>query len=388
MSILKFSVLAGLLLAACGGSDSGPPSTAFALTSIEGISYTANVTVGGSQTFDVIVDTGSTTLAVAGASCSDCNVTPAYSPGSSAMDQHSTSTSTYGDMTSWNAENFSDSVAITGDTAVTMRFAEITSQNGFFRQGFPNQGILGMGGHLTAVSGTDSYDELRMKAGLSENFAVQLCANDGTLWFGGADPAHEASAEQVTPMIPISSQQPFYAVNINSGSAGSTSIGLSGEAVVDTGTSIMVMSPDATNALISQITSAPGYQQLFGGQPLSGDPSSIDCLSSTATSDQVDAMLPPLSITLNDTNNGTFTLTASATQSYFLPVGGQYCFGVAAVSGIPITILGDTFMRAFVTTFDVENSQIRFAPQKGCDSAAIVRTRSKTGHLPWMIRGH
>ena len=390
MSIAKCSVLTGVLLAACGGGDSGP-GLGYSLTSVEGIAYTANITVGGSQAFDVIVDTGSTSLAIAGASCSTCNVMPAYTPGSSGMDQHTTSSSMYGDGTSWNAENFSDSVAITGDSAVEMRFASITAESTqppFFRMGFPNQGILGFGTHLTAVPGTDSYDELRMGAGLSENFAMQLCANAGTLWFGGPDPSHEASAEQATPMVPISSSQPFYEVSVNSAAVGSASIGLSGDAVVDSGTSIMVMSPDATNAMITQITSAPGYHQLFGTQALTGDATNITCLTSSATSDQVDAMLPPLTVTLADTNNGTFTLSSPATQSYFIPVGGEYCFGVASVANIPVTILGDSFLRGFVTVFDVERSQIRFAPQAGCDSSSVVRSRTTTGHMPWLIQGH
>jgi len=392
MAIAKSSILASMLLLAACGSDngSGGSGTDYALTSVEGLAYTTNITVGGSQTFDVIFDTGSTSLAIAGASCGDCNVMPAYTPGSSGQDQHTTSQSQYGDMTSWNAENFSDSVAITGDSPVTMRFASITSQSTnppFFRPGFPDQGIIGFGAPITAVPGTDSYDQQRMTAGRSENFAVQLCANNGSLWFGGADPSHEASAEQATPMVPINNMQPYYAVDIKSAGAGSASIGLSGEAVVDTGTSIMVMSSDATNALISQITSAPGYQQLFGSQTLSGDASSIDCLTSSATSAQVDAMLPPLTITLADTNNGTFTLSSPATQSYFIPVGGEYCFGVAAVTGLP-TILGDAFLRGYVTVFDVEREQVRFATQQGCDSQSVVRTRTTTGHLPWMIQGH
>jgi hypothetical protein len=374
------------LVAACGGggSSSSPPSTGFALTSIEDLSYTANITVGGSQTFDVIIDTGSTTLGLAGSTCSNCGVTPSYTPGSSAMDQHTTSSAEYGDMSMWMAENFSDSVAITGDTAVTMRFADITSQTGFFRPGFPNQGIMGFAGQRIASPGTDSYIAQRMTAGLVENFAFQLCSDDGTLWFGSADPSAEASPEQHTPMVPITNSQPYYELGINSANVGSASIGLSGNAVVDTGTSIMVLSSAVVNAMISQITSASGYATIFGTQTLTGDASAIDCLNASATPDQVDAALPPFSITLPDTNNGSFTLTVPATQSYLVPISGQYCFGVASVDGLP-TILGDSFLRGFVTTFDVESSQFGLAPQQGCAAPSVVRDR--VGHSPWRIRG-
>jgi hypothetical protein len=382
MSFVKLA-LAFTLVAACGGGNSSSStSTGFQLTSIQSVSYTANITVGGKQTFDVIVDTGSTTLGIAGSMCSNCGVTPAYTPGSSAMDQHTTSTAEYGDMSMWMAENFSDTVEITGDTAVTMRFADITSQTGFFHPGFPNQGIMGFGGQRIASPGTDSYIAERMMAGLSENFAFQLCPDDGTLWFGAADPSAEASPEQTTPMVPITNSQPYYELGINSASLGSASIGLSGDAVVDTGTSVMVLSSAVVNAMISQITSASGYATIFGTQTLTGSSSDIDCLNATATPDQVDAALPPFSITLPDASNGSFTLTVPATQSYFVPISGQYCFGVASVDGLP-TILGDAFLRGFVTTFDVENSQFDLAPQQGCAAASVERDRK--GHLPWRI---
>ncbi len=384
MSFVKISLVLALVAACGGGNSSSSTSTGYPLTSIESVSYTANITVGGKQTFDVIVDTGSTTLGLAGSTCSNCGVTPAYTPGSSAMDQHTTSSAEYGDMSMWMAENFSDTVAITGDTAVTMRFANITSQTGFFHQGFPNQGILGFAGQQIAAPGTDSYIAKRMMAGLGENFAFQLCPDDGTLWFGSADPSAEASPEQNTPMVPITNSQPYYELSINSANVGSASIGLSGDAVVDTGTSIMVMSSATVNAMISQITGASGYATIFGTQTLTGDATAIDCLNATATPDQVDAALPPFSITLPDTSNGSFTLTVPATQSYFVPISGQYCFGVASVDGLP-TILGDAFLRGFVTTFDVENSQFGLAPQQGCAAPSIARDRK--GHLPWRIRG-
>src|SRR5580704_8695310 len=214
---------------------------------------------------------------------------------------------------------------------------------------------MGFGGQRIASPGTDSYIAERMMAGLSENFAFQLCPDDGTLWFGAADPSAEASPEQTTPMVPITNSQPYYELGINSASLGSASIGLSGDAVVDTGTSVMVLSSAVVNAMISQITSASGYATIFGTQTLTGSSSDIDCLNATATPDQVDAALPPFSI----------TLPVPATQSYFVPISGQYCFGVASVDGLP-TILGDAFLRGFVTTFDVENSQFDLAPQQGC----------------------
>src|SRR6478752_2829192 len=49
---------------------------AIPLTALGG-GYSAKLSLGG-QSFDVIVDTGSTTTAVASATCTNCGVTPAY----------------------------------------------------------------------------------------------------------------------------------------------------------------------------------------------------------------------------------------------------------------------------------------------------------------------
>jgi Eukaryotic aspartyl protease len=391
MSFLKQACVV-VLLAGCGGGgggdDDGSASMGFALTSVEGITYTTNITIGGSQKFDVVLDTGSTTLAVAGTSCSNCGVTPAYSPGATGSDQHSTSTAMYGDQSMWQAENFSDTVAITGDSSLTMRFASITSQTGFFRQGVPSEGILGLGGDALASPGTDAYIAQRTKASLGDNFAVQLCVDDGTLWFGAPDKSHEASAEAYTPLVQITTEPSYYAVNVASASIGSASIGVSGDAVVDTGTSIMVLSTAQVNALISAVEASPNYSAAFGSQTLSGNSTNIDCLTSSMTDAQIDAALPPFTITLPDTGTGSFTLSLPATQSYLFDLQGQFCFGVASVDGLP-TILGDSFLHGVVAIFDVDKSQIGFAAQSGCSSSSVARASDHPGwHLPWMIRGH
>jgi hypothetical protein len=255
MSFPKHACAVALLLAGCGGGggddDDGSAAMSFPLVSVEGITYTTNITLGGSQKFDVVLDTGSTTLAVAGTNCSNCGVTPAYAPGSTGSDQHSTSSAEYGDQSMWQAENFSDTVAITGDSSLTMRFASITSQTGFFRQGVPSEGILGMGGDALASPGTDAYIAERTKSSFGDNFAVSLCVGDGTLWFGAPDKSREASAEAYTPLVQITSEPSYYAVDVSSAGIGSASLGISGDAVVDTGTSIMVLSTAQVNAMIS-----------------------------------------------------------------------------------------------------------------------------------------
>ena len=361
-------------------ADAAETSSGFALTSEEGgLVYTAGLTVGMQQ-FSVVVDTGSTTLGIAGSTCSNCGVTPEYTPGTGAVDQHTTSMATYGDDSMWSGENYSDKVAITGDSdAVTMDFAVMSSQTNFFQQGEGDEGILGLAGSGLAITGTDSYIAKREPS----QFSFQLCPDDGTLWLGvPPDSSHESAAAQFSPM---DTSEPYYMIDVTSASIGSASIGLTGAAVMDTGTSIMVLSTTVANKMIAAIK-AGGYSTIFGTQTLSAS-ASLECLDPGAhTRAEIDAALPGLSVVLPKTGGGSFTVTVPPSLSYLMPVEGMYCFGVASVSGLP-TILGDAFLRAFITTFDLQNKQIGLAPQAGCTLPLEARPDHPVQHKPWRIRG-
>ncbi len=200
MSILKLWIASGTVaaLAACGGSPNGndgvdagsgsgsgsgsgnthndapgmSSGTAYSLVSVGGFAYTAQVIVGGTQTFGMDVDTGSTTLGVAGAKCTSCGVTPEYTPGTSATDQKKTAKAVYGSG-QWTGEIYSDTVALMGDTTpVTMKFADISSQTDFFQAGAGQEGIIGMGPADLELAGTDSrYGPSAAR----KSMAFQLC---------------------------------------------------------------------------------------------------------------------------------------------------------------------------------------------------------------------
>jgi cathepsin D len=381
------------LVSACSGDDGpkndGPPPPAFPLNEEQGAAYTVNITIGGSQAFDVVVDTGSTTLAIAGSACSDCTgVTPLYTPGATAMDLHTTSTSTYGDGTSWSAENYSDQVAVTGDTAVPVKLAVIDSESGFFRTNEPAEGILGFGAPELAVSGTDAFVADRMTAGLPTVFAFQLCPENGTLWFGGADKTHEVSDEQYTALAPITDQQPFYLIDVSSAAIGGTSIGFTGQALTDTGTSVMLFPTASYNAMVSAITSSEGYKATFGSEPF---PTTQCSLTTSHSKSDIDSALPPMTVTLNDLDGKPFTLSLPATSSYLKQFLSTYCSGIAdggtaPADPVPFAVLGDTFLQAFITVFDTENLKIGFAPQKNCTFPTA--REAPTG--PWVpyLHGH
>jgi hypothetical protein len=360
--------------------DAAQASSGYALTAQNfGLAYSVGLTIG-TQQFQVITDTGSTSLGIAGTTCASCGVTPEYTPGSTATDQHSTSTSQYGDNSMWTGENYADKVALTGDSdAITMRFGAMTSQSGFFQQGETDQGILGFGGSALAVSGTDAYTDKRAPG----QFAFQLCPDNGMLWLGAADSSHESAAPQFSPM---DTSEPYLMIDVSSASVGSASIGLSGAAVMDTGTSIMVMSTAVANKFVSAVNGA-GFSTIFG-QAVAASSTDLNCYDpGTHTRAQIDAALPSLSVTLPKAGGGTFTVTSVPSESYMMPIEGMYCFGVATVANIPVTIMGDAFLRGYVTTFDLQNQQIGLAPEVGCTLPSEAIEPDHVAHRPYRL-GH
>ncbi len=388
-----------LLLLGCGGGTAMPdaeiiidaqpldafvPAVEFPLTSVEdGVAYTASITIGGTQTFALDVDTGSTTLGVAATVCAGCGVTPEYTPGAAAIDRHETTSALYGDGTSWMGEVFSDTVEVAGDNNVTMKFASINMESGFFRGNNDDQGIIGFGGIALATMNADSFIAQRKAAHLSTAFAFQFCQESGKLWLGGFDPTATSAPPQYAPLVP---EAGFYEVAVQSATIGTTQLGLTGNAIADTGTSLMIIPGDVESALLNAVRSSAGFQTLFP----TGVISESTCLDGTGvTSAQIDAALPPLTVTMPDPNGVPFTLTLAATQSYLLESQGSYCLGVAAIEGLP-TIFGDTFLRAFVTEFDLPNFRIGFAPEVGCATPAAHFEHPATPVKPphYYIRGH
>src|SRR6478609_664957 len=106
-----------------------PFANAIPLTSPDGSFYTAMITIG-EQMFALDVDTGSTTIGVAGASCTACTgISPLYTPGAGAADKMRTASTQYGDGSMWSGEVFSDMVAAGAAPSASVGFVNITGEN-------------------------------------------------------------------------------------------------------------------------------------------------------------------------------------------------------------------------------------------------------------------
>jgi hypothetical protein len=405
LPVLSLSLLQGLALlsvTACGGSttanggtatDSGTSSDSPVAESDGGdggeatnpdlitvplaacgpaVVYTAPVTVGGSQKFTCLVDTGSTTLGVASSSCSNCGVKPEYTPGSSAVDEHQTASSQFG-TGSWSGEIYQDTVAM-GTGATTVKFTAITSQSQFFQlfQCGEVEGVIGFGPAGSELPGTNAYfDDLVASAKIPNVFATQLCDNGGTLWLGGYDSSATTAAPQYVPMTGGFLAQGYYSVGLTSVAVNGTTIPVAtaqyADSVVDTGTSGFLLQQTAYNALTAAIQADAAFTKVFGSSFFDTQGGNVACAASSATKASLDATLPALTL-----NFGSVAVQAAATESYLFPYEGEaWCSSLvtdASVSAeLPIAaIIGSPILRSNIVIFDRAQKRIGFAPHTAC----------------------
>jgi hypothetical protein len=368
------------------GTEGAPPPVgsliAVPLDECLPLVYTANVNIG-SQTFQLSIDTGSTTLGVASSQCTDCNVTPLYTPGTTAMDQLQTAMSQYG-TGSWTAEIYQDSVGFASDPTVPLKFGAITTQMGFFGQqmfcqsGNTYQGIMGLDRATSELPGTNAFfDQFVQARGIANVFATELCDTKGTLWLGGYDTTVATAAPQYTPVTTDTASSYYYTVDLESitldGSTTPISIAAGSQfpdTVVDTGTTALVVPNGVFTTLTNALAASPGFAHVFGagtGASLFTNPQ--PCGGAGVTKAQIDSELPGLTFTFGQ--NPAKTIQMAASDSWLVPISGVgWCALVTAVpSGqqFPLAaIMGSPFLRSQITIFDRANGQIGFAPHTAC----------------------
>jgi hypothetical protein len=352
-----------------------PSVLAVPLTNPCNLAYHMHLQVGGG-TYEVTVDTGSTTLALASSLCTNCTgISNPYTPAADA-DTHESTSALYGDGSGWTGEIVQDTVEIPGSQlSVPVRFAAMKSQSNFFKSSPActpgGQGVFGLGPQSELVSGTESpLDKLHL-GGMPDVYAVQLCYGKGTLWFGGFDKAAGTGGPIYVPMISQAgpgTAQPNYAIDVEDMQIGDASIVTSkpfGAVAVDTGSTLNHLG-DAYAGLVAKVTATSAWNDLTGGQAFFGSQS---CFVPPAGKgiDDMNALLPHLTVTLA----GGQTLDLPPVGSYLQPqtleqklafcpgVDGQ-SFTAAAVQGL----FGDVMLRSYVTIFDRANLRIGFMPYK------------------------
>jgi hypothetical protein len=242
----------------------------------------------------------------------------------------------------------------------------------------PNQGLLALGPLNATIDnlGTnpnDAYFNAVVAAGVKDTFSILLCSQDGVMWLGGWDPSYATGPAQYTP---LRQNGAGWVVELDGVALGNTALGGAVQnAYLDTGTYGFNLPTGAFGAFLTAILNDAAATRIFGSGVLDrAFFNQADCAAPLGgqTAAEIDAALPPMTLTLPSVEGGKMTLSFPATESYLLPwtsPSGQreYCGGVAgAATDEGYTTLGDTITRANITIYDVGNMRVGFAPQSYC----------------------
>ncbi|KAI8579385.1 hypothetical protein K450DRAFT_241870 [Umbelopsis ramanniana AG] len=316
-------------------------------------SYVASVKVG-TQTFSLIVDTGSSNTWVGAGT--------KYVPGSTAKSTGDTVSVSYGSG-SFSGKEYTDTVTL-GTLVITgQSIGDATSATGFSGV----DGIIGFGPtDLTedTVSSTsevptiidNAYSEGLISTKVLGVYFAPLSgsattANNGELTFGGADSTKYTGSITYTPVTSTSPSSLYWGINISKIAYGTTSVSTASlPGIVDTGTTLIYLQTSTYTALYKNIS---GYK-------LDSTTGLVVIPSSSYSS------LKNISFTIGGT---AFTLTPA---EYILPQAQVSAWGGTAgkyysligdlgtETGLDF-ILGQKFLENYYSIFDTSNSRVGLA---------------------------
>jgi hypothetical protein len=301
------------------------------------------------QSFEVIFDTGSADLWVAGSGCDDsCGRHAKYdSSKSSTYVANGTSFDImYGSGPVSGYQSF-DTLNMGGLVVENQEFAEVTNAEGLgaaYKMG-KFDGILGMAfGVLSVNHVTTPFDNLVAQGSVDKAEFSFFLGNsndeDGELLLGGTDPNYYTGDITYVPL----SAATYWEIKLDDFVVDGQSYVTATEhkAIVDSGTSILTGPAEE----VSKIASALGGKEIVPGEYF------VKC----------DYDGPNFDFTID---GNVYTLTP---KDYLIPDGnicllGLMALDIPAPTG-PLWILGDVFMRKYYTVFDSANERVGFALAK------------------------
>jgi len=333
-------------------SDPNGPASVV-INDFQDAQYYGSIQMGTSaQDLRVIYDTGSSNLWVS-------NTKPGLLSKHQYYD-HSKSSSYVANGTIFNIEYGSgpvsgvysqDTASIGGIALSEYTFAEVDNTKGLgpaFLVGHFD-GICGMGWDGISVDGVETPLRAMVNSGKLDEpvFAFYLGSDgaDGELTLGGVNPARYTGDFTYVPVVEmVPGLTGYWEIVLDDVTVNGKSVSSAKRGVVDSGTSLMVVPSNEIKALAATV----GAKQLSIIPPLNRE-YGIDC---SASAPDIDFQIA----------GKTYTLTLA---DYSLPNGDQCLFAfmgqdIPAPVG-PLIIMGDVFMRAHYTKFDVGNKQVGFA---------------------------
>jgi len=342
--------------------------------SLEGAAYadySVRVTVAG-QTLEVIVDTGSSTLAVAASASDNCAT---YYTGSC---DGQTVGDSY-DSGSWSGHACSGAhVSFEGLSAGQPAFGGIQTQHAFLTDcasssGIPiSEGIVGMAYSTLISSGspfTPLFDSVRTQnPDIPDVFSMQCCgwdgttAGTGTLVLGGTDSSLYTGSWQYTPIT----AETYYCVSLTGVTTSSGDSSSSSSTTTTTSSRPRFFSYDYDNILASGTLGASDCTAVIdsGTSAIALDTQYATVISALQGSGNVcstaerDAF-PDLVLHFDGA-----TLSVPPSK-YYQPLGNG-CYRLFVTATSTGSIIGQAMMEQYYTVFDRANSRVGFATISGC----------------------
>ncbi|KAJ7258382.1 aspartic peptidase domain-containing protein [Mycena haematopus] len=311
--------------------------------------YVASTKVG-TQTFELIVDTGSSNTWVGSGT--------KYTPGSTATNTKKSFAVTYGSG-SVSGTEFTDTVVIGGLTITKQSIGDGTTSSGF--EGV--DGIIGFGPvDLTedTVSGSTTVPTVINNLATQGTISTQVLGvsfapesgsdtddTNGELTLGGTDSTKFSGSITFVTRTTASPFNEFWGVVVSSITFNGASVGASASAIVDTGTTLIFIPTAAYNAFL----------KASGGKT---DSSTGLASWTTLPTANFAFVIGGVSFSLTPSQ---FTIPQAQLADFGLPTGkffGWIADGGSVAADINF-IIGQKFLENFYSVFDTTNNRVGFA---------------------------
>lgn len=345
------------------------------------------------QTVNILVDTGSSNFAVAGAP--DPDISKYYdSTASSTYQSLGTAVTVRYTQGSWTGVLGKDVIGVPKGVNGTylVNVASILESESFFMPQIKWQGILGLA-YSTLAKPSSSvepfFDSLVKQADIPNIFSMQMCGaglpttgsgnNGGSLVMGGMEPTLYTGDIWYTPIT----EEWYYQVEVLKFEVGGMNLNLdckeynTDKAIVDSGTTLLRLPDKVFNAMVEAIVQTSLIQN-FNNEFWTGLQ-----LACWEKDEEPWTYFPDLSIYLRDSDNATrsFRLTMKP-QLYIQSVMtfrtdmNCYRFGISPSSNA--LVIGATVMEGFYVLFDRAEKRVGFAVSS-CAEVNGIRVSEITG---------
>lgn len=246
----------------------------------------------------------------------------------------------YGDGSTASGILAKDTVTL-GGLAIKGQTIELAKRESSSFASDPIDGLLGLGfNSITTVSGIKTPVDNLISQGLitSPVFGVYLGKasknGGGEYLFGGSDSSKYTGTLKT---VPVSKSQGYWGVTVSSLKVGTTSVGTSFSGILDTGTTLLLLTESIAKKVAAQYGATDNGDGTF----------IISCDSSN---------FKPLVFTLN---GNTFNVPA---DSIIFEKDGNTCFASFAYSsGMSFSILGDVFLKNNYVVFNQQVPSVQIA---------------------------